>query len=231
LRRADGEYRSILCSGTPRFAPDGTFAGYIGSGIDITDLQSEERFRQLAENIDQIFWMFDLGTNKILYVSPAFEKVWGCSPALYQDREWLTQTVHAEDRDRFVAFSEKGRSDPVEEFYRIVHPDGSERWIHDRAFLVRDSESKPYRVAGIAADITAQRELEEKLRQAHKMEAVGRLAGGIAHDFNNILTGILGYSSLILKDPVAHPPIREAADTILRAGQRAASLTAQLLGP
>jgi PAS domain S-box-containing protein len=56
LRRSDGEYRSILCSGIPRFAPGGVFAGYIGSDIDITDLQSEERFRQLAENIDQVFW-------------------------------------------------------------------------------------------------------------------------------------------------------------------------------
>jgi PAS domain S-box-containing protein len=83
LRRVDGEYRWMLCSGVPRFAPGGIFAGYIGSDIDITDLQSEERFRQLAENIDQIFWMLDLRTNKILYVSPGFEKVWGCTPRPY----------------------------------------------------------------------------------------------------------------------------------------------------
>ena len=230
LRRADGEYRWMLCSGVPRFAPGGIFAGYIGSNIDITDLQSEERFRQLAENIDQIFWMLDLGTNKVLYVSPAFEKVWGCSSAaLYQNRDWLIESVHAEDRDRFIAFFEKVRSEPVEEFYRIVRPDGSVRWIHDRSFLVSDPDCKPYRVAGIAEDITAHRELEEQLRQAHKMEAVGRLAGGIAHDFNNILTGILGYSHLLLNDPHAYGSIREAAGAILDSGQRAASLTAQLL--
>ena len=81
LRRKDGEYRTILCRGIPRFAPGGAFAGYIGSEIDITDLQSEERFRQLAENIDQVFWMLDLATEKLLYVSPAFEKVWGRSSA------------------------------------------------------------------------------------------------------------------------------------------------------
>src|SRR5215813_6918102 len=87
LRRADGEYRSVLCSGVPRFARGGIFAGYIGSDVDITDLQSEERFRQLAENIDQVFWMLDLATNQLLYVSPAFERVWGRSSAsLYQDR-------------------------------------------------------------------------------------------------------------------------------------------------
>src|SRR5262249_21367978 len=66
FRRKDGEYRTILCSGVPRFAPGGDFAGYIGSDIDITDLQSEERFRQLAENIDQVFWMLDIGTQRML---------------------------------------------------------------------------------------------------------------------------------------------------------------------
>src|SRR5215469_2568249 len=92
LRRADGEYRSVLCSGVPRFAQGGIFAGYIGSDIDITDLQSEERFSQLAENIDQVFWMLDLATNQVLYVSPAFERVWGCSSAaLYQNHDWLVE--------------------------------------------------------------------------------------------------------------------------------------------
>ena len=230
LRRADGEYRSMLCCGAPRFTPDGSFAGYIGSDIDITDLQSEKRFRQLAENIDEIFWMLDIATNKVLYISPAFEKVWGrSSAALYQNRDWLIDSVHSEDRDRFIAFFNKVRSEPAEEFYRIVLPDGSVRWIHDRAFLIRDSENRPYRVAGIAEDITAHRELEAQLRQAHKLEAVGRLAGGIAHDFNNILTGILGYSALLLSAPGAQGSIREAAEAILHSGQRAASLTAQLL--
>src|SRR5215472_16067430 len=108
LRRADGEYRCILCTGAPRFDPVGDFAGYIGSDIDITDLQSEERFRQLAENIDQVFWMVDLGTNKIVYASPAFEKIWGYSTsALYPDRAWILETVHPEDRELFTAFSEK----------------------------------------------------------------------------------------------------------------------------
>jgi two-component system, cell cycle sensor histidine kinase and response regulator CckA len=230
LRRADGEYRWMLCSGVPRFAPGGIFAGYIGSDIDITDLQSEERFRQLAENIDQIFWMLDLGTNKILYVSPGFEKVWGCSSAaLYQNRDWLIGSVHAEDRDRFAAFFEKERSEPVEEFYRIVRPDGSVRWIHDRAFLVSDSEGKPYRVAGIAEDITAPRELEEQLRQAHKMEAVGRLAGGIAHDFNNLLTVIGGHAQLLLEGAQTGDPRRDRLEQILYAADRAATLTRQLL--
>ena len=230
LRRADGEYRWILCSGLPRFAPGGDFAGYIGSDIDITDLQSEERFRQLAENIDQVFWMLDLGTNQVLYVSPAFERVWGSSnSALYRDRDWLAQTVHPEDRDRFAGFFAKIRSGSAEECYRIVRPDGGVRWIHDRAFVVRNPEGEPYRVAGIAEDITAQRELEEQLSHTNKMEAVGRLAGGVAHDFNNLLTIIGGYSQMLVESTCAGDPRRYKLEQILNAANRASLLTKQLL--
>jgi len=231
LRRADGEYRSVLCSGVPRFARGGIFAGYIGSDVDITDLQSEERFRQLAENIDQVFWMLDLATNQLLYVSPAFERVWGRSSAsLYHNLDLLVETVLAEDRDRYVSFLEKMRAEPIEESYRIVRPDGSVRWIHDRTFLVSDPEGKPYRVAGIAEDVTAQRELEEQLRQAHKMEAIGRLAGGIAHDFNNLLMIISGYSQMMLLNSThSEEAGRQELEQILGAANRASILTKQLL--
>jgi two-component system, cell cycle sensor histidine kinase and response regulator CckA len=145
LRRRDGEYRSILCSGIPRFSRGGIFAGYIGSNIDITDLQSEQRFRQLAENIDQVFWMLDIATEQILYVSPAFQKVWGCSSANgYRKHCWILENVHVEDRERFRAFLAKVKSEPAEESYRIVRPDGSVRWMQDRAFPVYDAEGKPY---------------------------------------------------------------------------------------
>jgi hypothetical protein len=230
LRRRDGEYRSILCSGVPRFAPGGVFAGYIGSDIDITDLQSEQRFRQLAENIDQVFWMFDVSKEQILYVSPAFEKVWGRSSAvLYANHHWLAETVHPQDRDRFTAFLTKLKSEPAEESYRIVRPDGSVRWILGRTFPIYDPEGKPYLVAGISEDVTAQRELEEQLRQAHKMEAVGRLAGGIAHDFNNLLTVISGYSQMLLNSTPAAGSSREKLEQILNAANRASTLTRQLL--
>src|SRR5215472_449232 len=126
LRRADGEYRSVLCSGVSRFARGGIFAGYIGSDVDITELQSEKRFRQLAENIDQVFWMLDIGTKRMLYVSPAFEKVWGrSSAALYEDRDSLVDSVDPEDRDRVTAFLTRMKSESSAESYRIVRPDGS----------------------------------------------------------------------------------------------------------
>ena len=229
-RRADGEYRLVLCTGIPRFASEGNFAGYIGSKIDITDLQSEKRFRQLAENIDQVFWMLDIGSRRALYVSPAFEKVWGLSSAaLYQNVGWLVDTVHAEDRDRFLAFFSKLQTEPAEETYRVVRPDGSIRWVHDRTFLIYDFEGKPYRVAGIAEDVTARRELEEQLRQAQKMEAVGRLAGGIAHDFNNLLTVVSGYLNIVLEATPPADPRHDKLKESLAASNRASALTSQLL--
>jgi signal transduction histidine kinase/ActR/RegA family two-component response regulator len=149
--------------------------------------------------------------------------------ALYRNREWLVETVHGQDRDRFLAFFEKQSVEPIEEFYRIVRPDGSVRWIHDRGFPIRDAEGKLYRLAGIAEDITAQREMEEQLRQAHKMEAVGRLAGGIAHDFNNLLTVIGGYAQMLLDTMQSEDPSREKLEPILDAANRAGTLTKQLL--
>ena len=230
LRRADGEFRSTLYSGVPRFLPGGTFAGYIGSDVDITDLQSEERFRQMAENIDQVFWMFDLDRQEPLYISPAFEELCGHSPApLYQVRRWLMESIHQDDREKFAAFIAKASSAAAQGAYRIVRPDGSVRWIEDRGFPVYNAEGRAYRVAGIAEDVTSRRELEEELRQAHKMEAVGRLAGGVAHDFNNLLTIIGGHSQMLLDETGDADPRRDRLKQILSATNRASTLTSQLL--
>ena len=227
----DGQIKWATATWGPILDDGGHQIGVQGSEREITERKlAEERLRQLAENLDQVFWMLDIGTNKMLYVSPAFEKVWGRSPgALYQDRGWLLETVYPEDHDRFAAFLAKITSGPAEEYYRIVRPDGTVRWIHARAFVVRNPEGKPYRVAGIMEDITTQRELEEQLSQANKMEAVGRLAGGVAHDFNNLLTVIGGYSRMLLESTYIGDPRRDKLEQILNATSCAGILTKQLL--
>jgi signal transduction histidine kinase/ActR/RegA family two-component response regulator len=148
---------------------------------------------------------------------------------MYRDRNFLIDTVHPEDRARFEAIFAPTQSSTVEAIYRIVRPDGVVRWIRDRAFVVRNPEGEPYRLAGIAEDITDRRELEEQLSQANKMEAIGRLAGGVAHDFNNLLTIIVGYAQMLMDHTYFGDPSRDKLEQILNAGSSASILTRQLL--
>ena len=191
--------------------------------------ESDERFRQMAGSVGEVFWMLDVERNQLLYVSPAFERIWGRDPACLDERLNLMDTVHPEDRDRAQAFLERNTRQAAEETYRIIRPDGAVRWIHDRSFPIFNQAGKLYRVTGIAADITDRRELEEQLCQAQKMDAVGRLAGGVAHDFNNLLTVIGGYSQHLLDSTPPEDPKRTALEQILKASNRAAALTSQLL--
>ncbi|MFN7135042.1 MAG: hypothetical protein ACK4N5_23400, partial [Myxococcales bacterium] len=94
--------------------------------------------------------------------------------------------------------------------------------ILDRAFFVRDEADRPIRAAGAMMDVSQHHELQQELRQAQKMEAIGRLAGGVAHDFNNMLAVINGYSSLLVPQFPPDSPIRHSLDEIQRAGERAA---------
>ena len=93
-----------------------------------------------------------------------------------------------------------------DETYRITRPDGSVRWIHDRAFPIQNAAGEVHRMVGTAEDITERRQLEEQFRQSQKMEAIGLVAGGVAHDFNNLLAVMRGYAEILLMDTGASNP-------------------------
>jgi signal transduction histidine kinase/CheY-like chemotaxis protein len=113
--------------------------------------------------------------------------------------------------------------------YRIARPDAGVRWIRERAFGSRDEGGSVIHIVGTAEDITESRNLEEHLRQAQKLEAIGQLAGGVAHDFNNILTIIEGFASLLSMETALSRDGREAVHEIVNASARATRLTRQLL--
>lgn len=193
--------------------------------------ESEERFRQLAENIDEVFWMTDQAKNTMLYISPAYEKIWQrtCESLYQTPSNWL-EAIHPDDRQRVAdAAAVKQTRGDYDETYRIARPDGSLRWIRDRAFPIRDRADQVYRIVGTAEDITVRLQLDEQVRQAQKMDAIGTLAGGIAHDFNNIMTVIVGYVELIKMSVTDNPQLLEQMDAVGEASARAVKLVRQIL--
>jgi PAS domain S-box-containing protein len=129
---------------------------------------SEERFRQLAENIGSVFHMTEIFDEsvpgRILYLSPAFEKIWGCTrESLYLNTHSWLESIHPQDRGRIEAALHQIAKVKFDMEYRIVRPDGGIRWIHDRIFPIYDGQGKLYRIAGIAEDITERKKAEESL--------------------------------------------------------------------
>ena len=197
---------------------------------DIERQQAEERFRLVVDNIREVFWISN-AVGALDFVSPAYETIWGRPRQhLYDDASSWLDTVHADDRARMARTLQLQLSTgATDETYRIVRPDGTVRWIRSRSFPVHDSAGQLERVVGTAEDVTGQRQLEEQFRQAQKMESIGRLAGGIAHDFNNLLTVINGTAELAALDLPRDSSLRADLLQIRQAGERAASLTRQLL--
>ena len=233
-----GTPRSLETRAAPLRDRTGRIVGAVGVTRDVTRQQealaalqdSEARFRQLAEGIREVFWLADIETGRLIYVSPGFESIWGRSAEwLYEASENWSSTLHPDDRHRVIAAVAKLPAGHYDEEYRIVRPDGTIRWVRDKAFPVRDEQGRVIRIAGVADDVTERRLLDEHLRQTQKIESVGLLAGGIAHDFNNLLTVIGGNCDLAL---MALPPDHQATALITEvrlAAARAASLTRQLL--
>lgn len=192
--------------------------------------ESEEKFRQMAETISEVFWMIDAKKGEPIYVSPAFEAIWGRKrPPFSELRRVFAEAIHPDDRERMRAAMETLTEGIHDEVYRIVRPDGAIRYIRDRAYPVRDPNGEVYRVVGIAEDITNDRRRETQLRQAQKMESLGVLAGGIAHEINNILLPVTGLTELVMQDVPEGSRAQKNLEGVLQSARHAGALVEKFL--
>lgn len=241
MRRKDGTYTTVELHGSIGYNEDGSFGQTHCILQDVTGrrhaekalVQSEERFRQITDNISQVFWLSSPDWRIFYFVSRAYEDIWQRSRSQLYEKpgDWL-RGVHPGDRDLILHHVRGLRGSGVRvgtlPLFRVVRPDGKDtRWVKVRYFPVAGSEGEVYRVAGIAEDVTERKRSEEmrmqleiQLRQAQKMQAIGTLAGGVAHDFNNILGAVVGYTELA-QEMIAdgEDPSQELGEVLKAAGR------------
>ena len=238
FRHKDGSWR-ILEGIIKRLLGSPSVTGFVVDIRDVTDRKrSEEALRESAVELKEAQHVAQLGSWSWIVMSDTatwseeLYNIFGRDPELpavsYKDQSGFYTAESWTLLDKTVKQTlESG--EPYELELEVLRTDGTTRRILTRGAAIRDQNGRVIRLHGTAQDITEQKRLEAQFIQAQKMEAVGVLAGGVAHDFNNLLTVINGYSDFLLNDLASDDPKRDDLEQIKRAGQRAASLTSQLL--
>jgi PAS domain S-box-containing protein len=238
LEQEDGIVHHSVVSKFSILGPGSGPAFVGGMAIDITDrlraekvlAESEERFRQFAENINEVFWMTDPKTTQLLYISPAYERVWGRScQSLYENPRSFMDAVHPEDRERvrIDVLEKQSRGEQVDKEYRVVRPDGSIRWVRDRAFPVRDAADQFYRLVGIIDDFTERKYAEDALKEANRRK--DEFLATLAHELRNPLAPIRNAAQVLRMKDGSDPQVRSARDIIDRQVQQMVRLIDDLL--
>lgn len=220
------------------------YSALMADALDPALCETEERFHQMADAIQTVFWVLQIDPATFLYVNHAYEKVWGLPRHLVDgDPTYFLNVIHPDDRPTMEAFylSCMDRADEIE--YRIIFPDGATHWHHARAFPLRDADGRVFRVAGVTDDITERKQAESSARShqatlAHALRvgSVGELGLGLAHELNQPLSAIASYASGCVRrlrandvDPEALAQVAEAiAAEAQRAGDIVRALRAHL---
>jgi PAS domain S-box-containing protein len=237
-RHKGGSTRTISWAAAP--AGNMTYA----AGRDVTAeremearLHDEQDFARLALSaVGGVgVWTYDVPSDRF-FCDAAISSLYALDPergAAGLPREEFLANVHPQDLPSLRKTMAGGLQRPgdLELEYRLVHPDGSIHWVLSRGHTYFDESGRPVRRTGIGVDLTGQRQLEDQLRQAQKMEAVGQLTGGLAHDFNNLLTGMMGNLELLQMrlERGKLDDVERFIHAAQGAGRRAASLTQRLL--
>lgn len=215
--------------------------------------ESEQHFRQLAEHIRELFWLTDINKKSIIYVSPAYETIWGRScESLYAEPTSFIDAIHPDDRERILQAILRQKDGPYAEEYRVIQPDGTVRWVKDQSLPIQDQNGVTYRVAGIAEDITeeklAQELLEQRVNQrtetlrqkeeeliAAKEEAEranlakSQFLSRMSHELRTPLNAILGFSQLLELDESLNENQRDAIKEIHHGGDHLLDLINEVL--
>jgi PAS domain S-box-containing protein len=238
VTRHDGQVHHFHTIKAPLFDQNGKVQKLVGVARDITEgkkskdalKESEERFRLLSEAIPQQVWTAK-PDGSLDYVNQHVLEYLVCSREEILKQGWQ-QFLHPNDRPLCLERWAKAREtrQPYEMEFRLCRRgDPTYHWHLGRALPLINTEGQVVKWFGTNTDITQLKQLEQQLRQAQKMEAIGTLAGGIAHDFNNILMGILGYAELAKAKTRANEGVQGNLEEIIIAGQRAKELVQQIL--
>ncbi len=194
--------------------------------------QSEERFRSVATVSADVVSDWNLERNEVWW-SDGMQRTFGHDPGETEasDAVW-SQNLHPEDRERVLATFdaiERSTTSTWEQAYRFRRADGSFAHVRDTGVVLRDETGAARRMIGAISDLSERLDLEARLRQAQRLEAVGQLTGGVAHDFNNLLTVVLGNGDVLIDALGDRPDLQELARMITGAADRGAQLTQRLL--
>jgi PAS domain S-box-containing protein len=233
VRRRDGEYRWIESRAQPRFSSDGEFLGYVGLSTDITERKeaeaglrsSEEKFRQFADNLGEVLWMHSPVENRVLYINPAFERVWGRSrDEVYADPAAWFESIEPEDRANVAGMWPPERDQqPYVAEYRIRTPAGQVKWIRDKVLPIRGENGDVERRIGIAEDITQAKEAVMAMTAAKEAadaanRAKSEFLANMSHEIRTPINGVIGMTGLLL-DTELTAEQREYAQIVRSSGE------------
>jgi PAS domain S-box-containing protein len=192
--------------------------------------ESEARFRQLAGSVQDVFWLYEIASDRIIYVSPAWQAWFGTSPDdVLGPMARRLEVVDGDDRARVAAaLRERAPTAPLRYELR-AHGAGGARVIEERTFPIADTAGRPWRIAGLMTDLTQRRVMESALHKASQLDSLGQLVGGVTHEYSNMLGTILFATEQLADELRGDPAKRELCDLAIHAASRCNELTRQLM--